>query len=367
MTTTPDVRVLTSSDGCRIYADAVGDSSKPCLVFIHGFSLSAAVFDNIFFDARYSSEFFLVRYDMRGHGRSGKPDTIDEYASKLYADDFAAVLHTFKVRRPVVVTWSLGATVTADIAAHLPQDTLAGIVYMAPCPYIGLMPSIGTPFILNLLYDITSADDATSADDNMQIFFNSCFTDAEKTPWETRALWQGMSTFQRPRHRRFVVSRTQDPTRLLQLGTEGLPVLVLIGTKDPQIRTESLRTEMKKSFSNVDFYALEGAGHSIHYENKNEVMKRIMLFAKKTLTVRKKSDNICRVEKQPGSFLHLNSMARVQICSSRALFGYNGTLAKLALYEMDKCESRLLESIHGQPGSEEKIAEHTIRAKLISQ
>lgn len=89
----------------------------------------------------------------------------------------------------------LAATVTADIASHLPQDTMAGIVYMAPCPYLGIMPSIGTPFILNLLLDLTSTDDATSADDNMQIFFDSCFADAEKISWETRALWKGKNAF----------------------------------------------------------------------------------------------------------------------------------------------------------------------------
>ncbi|KAJ4471437.1 hypothetical protein J3R30DRAFT_3228162, partial [Lentinula aciculospora] len=54
-------RTLSSSDGCQIYTDAVGDPSKPSLVFIHGFTLSATVYDNIFLDAQYTSEFYLVR------------------------------------------------------------------------------------------------------------------------------------------------------------------------------------------------------------------------------------------------------------------------------------------------------------------
>ncbi|EJD03465.1 alpha/beta-hydrolase [Fomitiporia mediterranea MF3/22] len=278
-------RTLTSSDGCQIYADAVGDSSKPCLVFIHGFTLSAAVWDNIFADPRYSSEFYLVRYDVRGHGRSGKPDTIEEYASKLFADDFAAVLQAFKVHKPIVVAWSLGATVVADIAAHLPADTLAGVVYISPCPYTGsIMQAIGTPFILNLLTDITGSDDANSVDDNMQVFFNSCFNDPESIPWETRALWQGMSTFQRPRHRRFALTRPQDPTGLKKLGAQGLPVLVMIGTRDTQIILSNLETEVRNMFSNVDFCVLEGAGHSPHFENTDEVMGRISGFTRKVFS-----------------------------------------------------------------------------------
>ena len=42
---------------------------------------------------------------MRGHGRSGKPDTIEGYSSKLFADDFSAILKAYGVFRPVVVGW----------------------------------------------------------------------------------------------------------------------------------------------------------------------------------------------------------------------------------------------------------------------
>ena len=51
---------VTSSDGVKIYADAVGDPANPSIVFIHGFMLSAMAFDNIFLDERYSSRYRLV-------------------------------------------------------------------------------------------------------------------------------------------------------------------------------------------------------------------------------------------------------------------------------------------------------------------
>lgn len=46
-----------------------------------------------------------VRYDMRGHGRSGKPDVSEGYASNLYAADYAAVAEEFQLFRPVFVGW----------------------------------------------------------------------------------------------------------------------------------------------------------------------------------------------------------------------------------------------------------------------
>ncbi|KAJ7672085.1 hypothetical protein B0H17DRAFT_1084367 [Mycena rosella] len=51
---------------------------------------------------------YLVRYDVRGHGRSGKPATPEGYDSALYAADFAAVCEAFGLNMPVFVGWSAG-------------------------------------------------------------------------------------------------------------------------------------------------------------------------------------------------------------------------------------------------------------------
>lgn len=56
----PYSKVLRSKDKTEIYADAVGDPSKQAIVFIHGFSLSGIVFDNIFADPNYIENFYLV-------------------------------------------------------------------------------------------------------------------------------------------------------------------------------------------------------------------------------------------------------------------------------------------------------------------
>lgn len=49
--------------------------------------------------------FHKVRYDIRGHGRSGKPNTAEAYESKLFADDFKAVMEAFELKKPVLAGW----------------------------------------------------------------------------------------------------------------------------------------------------------------------------------------------------------------------------------------------------------------------
>lgn len=57
---TPYIKVVPSTDGVSIYADAIGDSTKPSIVFIHGFGVSGACFDNLFADKNLLAHFYLV-------------------------------------------------------------------------------------------------------------------------------------------------------------------------------------------------------------------------------------------------------------------------------------------------------------------
>ncbi len=61
MSPTSTAQLVPSKDGELIYADAAGDPTKPCLVFVHGLALSGAVFDNLFTNPKLIANFYLVR------------------------------------------------------------------------------------------------------------------------------------------------------------------------------------------------------------------------------------------------------------------------------------------------------------------
>ena len=99
------VRTLTSPDGTRLWAESAGDASKPPIVFIHGLSCTALGWDKQFADADLQRNFHIVRYEMRGHGRSGKPVEEKDYASARIAEDFKTVCDAFGLVRPFMVGW----------------------------------------------------------------------------------------------------------------------------------------------------------------------------------------------------------------------------------------------------------------------
>lgn len=142
------------------------------------------------------------------------------------------------------------------------------------------MERVGTSTILGFLPGLTSENDVTLFSSTATAFTDSLFAHPEDVPWEMKCLWIGMAAHQTPMHRRFILSRPQDPARLFELGKQGFPLLIVNGTEDQQVKGDAVVTEMKQYFKNLKICMIEkGGSHAIHYENEKEVMDSIVAFA----------------------------------------------------------------------------------------
>ncbi|EJD03372.1 alpha/beta-hydrolase [Fomitiporia mediterranea MF3/22] len=307
-----------SADGTKIYADAVGDSAHPALVFVHGFSSSAAVFDDIFSNPDNSKEFYLastnedlielnsVRYDVRGFGRSGKSSEPEGHASQRYAEEVKAILQAFNVKKPIFVAWSMGGRIMADIASYLPPNTFLGVVCLAGSPYsneqmrdtsTAAMKSLVQGLLTNT--DVLAEQQAVVAanrllflrDPNPSSDFLRKTAEAiangadfhEENPdvsYATRCALVGMAMYMSPKDRFLAVSRQQDNTKIIELGRSGFPLLVIYGTHDAYISGEKMVDIVRPVFVNMKVKVIEGASHAPFLEKPNEVMKDILDFAR---------------------------------------------------------------------------------------
>lgn len=53
-------RYIISADGTKVFAGALGDPTKPALVFVHGFSLCSSIFNDLFARSENSKGYYLV-------------------------------------------------------------------------------------------------------------------------------------------------------------------------------------------------------------------------------------------------------------------------------------------------------------------
>ena len=118
-----DTRRVPVADGVALAADvwpAPGAASDaPTFVLVHGLASNARLWDGV--AARLVDRGLpAVTVDLRGHGRSSKPD--GPYDVPTVADDVAALIAGLGLARPVVAGQSWGGNVAVELGARHPGD-----------------------------------------------------------------------------------------------------------------------------------------------------------------------------------------------------------------------------------------------------
>ncbi|EGN93491.1 hypothetical protein SERLA73DRAFT_189656 [Serpula lacrymans var. lacrymans S7.3] len=278
-TFTPIVKRIPSSDGTIIFAEAIGNPLNPGVIFVPGLCLDSIVFDCLFSDKALLECVYMVRYNMRGSGRSGKPTTAEGHASQLYADDWLAVARAFNLKNPVHVGWSYGATAVTDICANITPLPISGAVFLGGLPSVGLelRQKVLKPRIVSvaseLIKPITSSWIPLKID-----FIESLFDEKDHVPDSVKFTWLGSTVGYTPEDAIFALTRSQDPSKLFEAGSKGLPLLVISGELDTHNRGEVLVQEMEPHFKNIESLMIEGGSHAIFYTHQQQVVEALLKF-----------------------------------------------------------------------------------------
>ncbi|KAJ7131705.1 alpha/beta-hydrolase [Mycena crocata] len=275
------VKLLQSIDGTAIFAEATGDPHNLHLILLSGLTLSGCVFDDMCADQRLLESLYIVRYDIRGHGRSGKPSTPDAYESKLFAADFKTVMDAFNLKKPVLAGWSMGAAVATDVVSHLPPDTLSGVIYLSGVPATSVVGQMAAPPLIVALPGLMSNESVSAYQAAATIFTDRLFAHPEAVPYAVRCLHTGHSLT--PEIMSLSLARPMVVENLWKAGQEGLPLLVVQGTLDGHRDggEKGVEEVMKPHFKNYEMIWLEGRGHALHYECPNEIVDILITYTKK--------------------------------------------------------------------------------------
>jgi pimeloyl-ACP methyl ester carboxylesterase len=104
------------ANGTRLYYEEAGVG--PAVVLIHGFTLDTRMWDDQFLPL--AQGFRVIRYDLRGFGRSALPD-----GPYSHVQDLRALLDHLGIARASLVGLSKGGGVALDFALTYPQRTTA--------------------------------------------------------------------------------------------------------------------------------------------------------------------------------------------------------------------------------------------------
>lgn len=128
----PPDRFFTSNGAQIRYVE---QGQGPAIVLMHGYTgtldrhfIANGVFANLAQDHR------VIAFDLRGHGKSGKPHDAGGYGEEM-ARDVVRLLEHLNIQRAHVLGYSLGAMIAGRLATMYP-DRLISVAYVASLPFL---------------------------------------------------------------------------------------------------------------------------------------------------------------------------------------------------------------------------------------
>jgi non-heme chloroperoxidase len=130
----PSFERVVTPDGVAVSVGEWGNPAGPEILFIPGQAQSILSFKRQT-ESELARDFRIVSYDPRGHGLSDKPlDPVFYQDGKRWAEEARAVITAKRLRKPVVVGWSMGGRVLRQYLIHYGDGALGGINFLSCRP-----------------------------------------------------------------------------------------------------------------------------------------------------------------------------------------------------------------------------------------
>ena len=109
--------MINADDGCPINVEVEGSASAPALMLSNSLGTNLHMWDDQ--AGEFARHFRLIRYDRRGHGKSGVPQ--GPYSMERFGRDVLAVLDALGVKKTSWCGLSMGGMVGQWLGANAPD------------------------------------------------------------------------------------------------------------------------------------------------------------------------------------------------------------------------------------------------------
>jgi non-heme chloroperoxidase len=275
-----EYKTIAGAGGVPLNVVEAGDNSKPGILLIHGFAQSHNSFQAQLTSAELTRDFHLVAFDLRGHGNSGKPWKPEDYKdSKLWADDVIAVMDATGLDKAVVVGWSYGGFIVANVIEHYGTARMRGINLVGSAA--GLLEANfappANPEIAKQMADNRARQVSGDIFQNMVGAKNAIgFLTAKPGDqnWQDLAVTGNLLLL--PYVRTAMVGRSLDNRAVLP--KINVPVLVTRGSVDGTVN-QAQAESLIKAIKGAKLSVYDGAGHSPFHEMPERFNKELASFA----------------------------------------------------------------------------------------
>ena len=254
-------------NGTRLYYEATGGEHP--LVLIHGYTLDRRMWDDQF--DTLSQKFRVMRYDLRGFGRSACPSPGQKYC---HTEDLKALLDYLKISKAYVMGLSMGGGIAVEFTLEHPEVARALIPVDSTLGGFSYSGEFGA--IFNEVFSKFSEEGLGSAKE----VWMGCqlFKPIFETP-EAASRFSKMVSDYSGWHWSTNSDATQSiaPAAVGRLGEINVPVLVIVGGRDISDFLEIARV-MERGIPNARLAVIDGVGHMSNMENPESFNREVASF-----------------------------------------------------------------------------------------
>ncbi len=261
---------LDLGDG-RLYYETAGAGFP--LVLSHAAFLDSRMFDSLW--EPLARHFRVIRYDMRGYGRSGPVNR-----PLCRRADLARLLTHLGVTRAHLVGCSNGGEVNLDLALEQP-GLVASLTLVDSTPSGFELQGAPPRYMFEMFDAVQSVDVERASELQIRIWLDGEYREPEQVESELRKKALDMNRIP-VKQNTFMIADSQpinplDPPAVTRLEDVNCPTLIVAGSLD---HPEVLRAanEMIARIPNTRKVILEGSGHVPSYEQPEPFIQRLLEF-----------------------------------------------------------------------------------------
>ena len=255
--------------GVHFHAELAGRGDA--VAMLHGFLVDSGQWDEEF--GALADDHRVLRYDLRGFGRSSMPD-----APFSHHDDLANVLDASGIQRTALIGCSGGAGTAFDFALAQPERVSA--LALIGAGYWGYYAT-RTPEALAFWAAVQSGDPAALLETSLRAFLDGPRRAPEQTRGDARRRIAAMSEWNFGREDGYWKNASLQrnphipaPERLAELR---MPVLLIVGEED-QPEVIELSERLAAGLPDARLVRVPDAGHHVNIERPDLVLPLLRVF-----------------------------------------------------------------------------------------
>ena len=257
-----------------------GDSSRPAILFLHGFMGDRLEFDQAI--AILSKQFYCLAIDLPAHGLTEVTDQDIYYTIQSTAIAVIKFLDLLRINHCFLVGYSMGGRLGLYLTLHFPQYFYKVVLESASA---GLSTAQARGD--RLAKDQQLATDLESDDLNFRLFLENWY---QQPIFATMRSHQDFSQLLEKRLNNSPIKLAKSlrnlsvglqPSLWESLSENQVPLLLLAGELDPKFVQINQQMEEICKYANLEI--IPNCGHNTHFENSDLFAEKIYAFFNQNL------------------------------------------------------------------------------------